>query len=158
MWKGQKHRTEATFLKSSPVYITWNSNRIVAQLLGEIPRSHSSSSRACWGKYLLQLKYTVSMPEKESRFSWTGAAWNRSVMIAFLLSAPASTRWLGWRKTDEGTAYWVGFCDMVQSYFDTLLRYVLSVTFCGATLLKVMDQKTLVKRRWGYKERITVYT
>ena len=36
---------------------------------------------------------------------------------------------------------------IVQSYFDTLLRYVLSVTLCGAAVLKVMDQKTLVKRR-----------
>ena len=33
--------------------------------------------------------------------------------------------------------------DFVQSYFDTLLRYVLSVTFCGAVVMKVMDQKTL---------------
>ena len=46
---------------------------------------------------------------------------------------------------------------IVQSYFDTLLRYVLSVTFCGAVVLKVMDQKTLVKRRGGYKVRLTVY-
>ena len=31
---------------------------------------------------------------------------------------------------------------IVQSYFDTLLRYVLSVTFCGAVVsVKVMDQK-----------------
>ena len=29
---------------------------------------------------------------------------------------------------------------IVQSYFDTLLRYVLSVTFCGAFVMKVMDQ------------------
>ena len=29
---------------------------------------------------------------------------------------------------------------IVQSYFDTLLRYVLSVTFCGALVLKVMDR------------------
>ena len=43
---------------------------------------------------------------------------------------------------------------IVQSYFDTLLRY--AVTFCGAVVLKVMDQKTLVKRRGGYKV-ITVY-
>ena len=43
---------------------------------------------------------------------------------------------------------------IVQSYFDTLLRYVLSVTFCGAVVLKVMEQKTLVK---SYKVRITVY-
>ena len=34
---------------------------------------------------------------------------------------------------------------IVQSHFDTLLRYVLSVTFCGAVVMKVMDQKTLVK-------------
>ena len=34
---------------------------------------------------------------------------------------------------------------IVQSYFDTLLRYVLSVTFCGAVVLEVMDQKTLLK-------------
>ena len=35
--------------------------------------------------------------------------------------------------------------------------YVLSVTFCGEVVLKVMDQKTLVKRSRGYKVRITVY-
>ena len=44
---------------------------------------------------------------------------------------------------------------IVQSYFDTLLRYVLSVTFCGAVVMKVMDQKTLVKRRGGYKVRLS---
>ena len=27
---------------------------------------------------------------------------------------------------------------IVQSYFDTLLRYVLSLTFCGAVVLKVI--------------------
>ena len=32
-------------------------------------------------------------------------------------------------------------------YCAIILRYVLSVTFCGAVVLKVMDQKTLVKRR-----------
>ena len=46
---------------------------------------------------------------------------------------------------------------IVRSYFDSLLRYVLSVTFCGAVVLKVMDQKTLVKRRSSYKVPITVY-
>ena len=45
----------------------------------------------------------------------------------------------------------------MQSYFDTLLRFVLSVTFCGAVVMKVIDQKTLVKRRWSYKVRRTVY-
>ena len=32
---------------------------------------------------------------------------------------------------------------IVQSYFDTPSRYVLSVKFCGAVVLKAMDQKTL---------------
>ena len=36
---------------------------------------------------------------------------------------------------------------IVQSYLDTLLRYVLSDTFCGAVVWKVMEQKTLAKRR-----------
>ena len=44
---------------------------------------------------------------------------------------------------------------IVQSDFDTLLRY--AVTFCGAVVLKVMDQKTLVKRKGGYEVRLTVY-
>ena len=48
----------------------------------------------------------------------------------------------------EGTGYVDFVTFLVQSYFDTLLRYVLSVTFCGAVgSVKVMDQKTLVKRR-----------
>ena len=38
-----------------------------------------------------------------------------------------------------------------------LLCYVLSVTFSGLAVLKVMDQKTLVKRGWSYKLRITVF-
>ena len=46
---------------------------------------------------------------------------------------------------------------IVQSHFDTLLRHVLSVTFCRAVVMKVMDQKTLVKRRGSYKVRRTVY-
>ena len=50
-------------------------------------------------------------------------------------------------ENPEGTA-WVDFVTfIVQSYFDTLLLYVLSVTFCRAVVLKFMDQKTLVKRR-----------
>ena len=49
---------------------------------------------------------------------------------------------------------------IVQSYFDTLLRYVLSVTFCGAVVSVKLWTKiltTLVKRRTNYKVRITVY-
>ena len=57
-------------------------------------------------------------------------------------------------ENPKGTAYSVGrFCEVklfiVQSFFDTLLRNVLSVTICGVVVLKVMDQKTLnlIKRR-----------
>ena len=48
-------------------------------------------------------------------------------------------------ENPEGTAQ-VDFVTFnVQSYFNTLLRY--AVTFCGAVVFKVMDQKTLAKRR-----------
>ena len=57
-------------------------------------------------------------------------------------------------ENPEGTAQVDFVTFIVQSYFDTLLRY--AVTFCGAIVLK-MDQKTLVKRRWGYKVRLNVY-
>ena len=42
----------------------------------------------------------------------------------------------------------------MRLYFDTLLRYMSSVTFSGAAVLKVMGQMTLVKVRiilWKYK-------
>ena len=55
--------------------------------------------------------------------------------MTFLLFTPASERWV-----DFGTL-------IVQSHFNTLLRYVLSVTFRGAAVLKVVGQKTLVERR-----------
>ena len=58
---------------------------------------------------------------------------------------------VGWRKDRKSRR------DRLGSYLDTLLGYVLSVTFCGAVVLKVMDQETLVKRRWSYKVRTTVY-
>ena len=48
-------------------------------------------------------------------------------------------------ENPEGTAQVDFVTFIVQSYFDTLLRY--AVTFCGAVVLKVMGQKTLVKRR-----------
>ena len=66
-------------------------------------------------------------------------------MMTFLLFAPASTKWLQddvKTENPEGTAQVDFVTFIVQSYFDTLLRY--AVTFCGAV---VMDQKTLVKRR-----------
>ena len=62
------------------------------------------------------------------------------------------------RNPDRGgTLVTRAYIKGVQSYFDTLLRYVLSVTFCWAVVMKVMDQKTLVKRRWSYQLRRTVY-
>ena len=50
-------------------------------------------------------------------------------------------------ENPEGTPQVDFVTFIVQAYFDTLLRYVLSLTFCGAVVLKVMDQKALVKRR-----------
>ena len=72
--------------------------------------------------------------------------------MTFLLFAPANTKWLGRRKDrksrgDPGYLDFVAFIVQSYMYFDTLLRYVLSVTFCEAVVLKVMDQKTLDKRR-----------
>ena len=69
-------------------------------------------------------------------------------MMTFLLFAPASAKWLHddvKTENPEGTAQVDFVTFIVQSYFDTLLRY--SVTICGAVVLKVMGQKTLVKRR-----------
>ena len=103
---------------------------------GEIPRRHPSNSRVYYGQYL-QFKYTVSILEKISICSNWGreeSVGNDDVSIVLLF-------------------YFVTFIG--QSYFDTLLRY--AVTFCGPVVLKVMDQKTLVKRRGGYKVRSTVY-
>ena len=61
-------------------------------------------------------------------------------MMTFLLFALARTT-----ENPKGTAQVDFVTFIVQSYFDTLLRY--AVTFCGAVVLKVMDQKTLDKRR-----------
>ena len=75
--------------------------------------------------------------------------------MTFLLFAPASTKWrFAFRVSPFPFPFkrlprrlprdhFGRFCDfIVQSYFDTLLRYVLSVTFCGAVVsVKVMDQK-----------------
>ena len=63
-------------------------------------------------------------------------------MMTFLLFALARTT-----ENPKGTAQVDFVTFIVQSYFDTLLRYVLPVTFCGAAVMKVMDQKTLLKRR-----------
>ena len=114
---------------------------------GEIPRRNPSSSPVYMEKYL-QLKHTVSIRRKKSRFAWSWASQNICVMMTFLLFTHASKRWLGWRKTEIPRSDRLGwFCDnnnnnnnIVRLYFDTLLRYMSSVTFSGAAVLKVMDQ------------------
>ena len=51
--------------------------------------------------------------------------------MTFLLFAPASTKWLARSKDRFVDIFKVDFVTfIVQSYFDTLLRY--AVTFCGA--------------------------
>ena len=47
------------------------------------------------------------------------------------------------QKTPKGLLTKVDFGRfIVQSYFDTLLRYVLSVTFCGAVVLSYGPKDT----------------
>ena len=122
----------------------------------EIPRRHPSNSRVYQGQYL-QFKYTVSILEKISICSNRDreeSIGNDDVSIVYARKYEMVR--MTWKtENSEGTAQ-VDFVKfIVQSYFDTLLRY--AVTFCGAVVLKVMGQKTLVKRRWGYKVRLTVY-
>ena len=58
-----------------------------------------------------------SVGQKNSRFAWTGASWNRWVMMLFLLFTPPSKRWLGWRETENRSGR---FCDI---YCTVILRY-----------------------------------
>ena len=103
----------------------------------------------------LQFKYTVSILEKILICSNWGREESVEVMMTFLLFAPTSTKWLGWRNDRKSWRDRSGrFCDI---YCAVILWYSYAVTFCGAVVLKVMDQKTLVKRRGGYKVRLTVY-
>ena len=62
-------------------------------------------------------------------------------MMTFLLFAPASGQDDVKTEHPQETAQ-VDFTTLiVKSYFDTLLHYVLSVTFCGAVVsVKAMDQ------------------
>ena len=65
--------------------------------------------------------------------------------MMFLLFVPASRKWLGRRK--DRKPLWTALVDfvtfIVQTYFNTLLHYVLY----AEVVLKVMGQKTLVKCR-----------
>ena len=97
--------------------------------------------------YIKESTYSWNMPSvcnKKSLFAWTEAALNRWVMMTFLLFAPASKRWLGWRKDRKYRRdLLLGiFCDIYYTVIlQSLLRYVSSVTFCGEAVLKVMDQR-----------------
>ena len=112
---------------------------------GEIPRRHSGNASVYIGKYL-QLKYTVIMPEKISICLNRGreeSVGNDDVSVV----CASKYEMVRMTKNPEGTACLEFVTFTVQSYLDNLSRYVLSVTFRGAVVLKVMDQKTLVKRR-----------
>ena len=76
-------------------------------------------------------------------------------MMTFLLFALASTKWLGWRKTQKIPKRPLTL--IVQSYFDTPCVTCYQWHSVEQNVIKVMDQKTLVKNRWSYKVRITVY-
>ena len=73
-------------------------------------------------------------------------------MMTFLLFAPASTRWLGWRKDRKSRRDRLDrLCDIYcQSYF-VLLRFISDRhSVEKLTFFKFVDQKPLVKRRWSY--------
>ena len=110
----------------------------------------ASSSQVCIEKFL-QLKYIVEIhsqyTRKKSRFAWSGAARNHWVMVTFLLFTSASKRCMVRIdvkvKIPEGNAK-VDFVTLiVHSYLGTLVRYVLSVTLCGAAVSKLWT-----KRHW----------
>ena len=78
-----------------------------------------------WMWYLQQIViyfiYLFICLFKKSRFAWTVAARNRQVIMTFLLFAPASTKWLGWRKDRKFRRDRSGrFCDI---YCAVILRY-----------------------------------
>ena len=96
----------------------------------------------------VNVEYTVSMPEKNLdllELGPHGILGNDNVFIVRARKC-AKKGLLGWRKTEnpEGIALVDFVAFIVQSYFNALLSYVLSGTFCEANVLKVMDQKTLV--------------
>ena len=78
-------------------------------------------------------------------------------MMTFLLFAPASTKWLGWRKTQKipkGPLTIGRFCAVILRY-SSALRVISDILW--SSCYEVINQKTLVKHRWSYKVRITVY-
>ena len=84
-------------------------------------------------------------------------------MMTFLLFAPASKKWLGWRKTQKipkGPLTIGRFCDIncaVILRYSFVLRVISDILWSSCYESYGPMQKTLVKRRWSYKVRITVY-
>ena len=79
------------------------------------------------------------------------------IMMTFLLFAPASTKWLGWRKDRKSRRDRSGrFCDI---YWAVILRYsfALRSDILWSSCFESCGPKDLVKRRGGYKVRLTVY-
>ena len=108
---------------------------------------HPSISRVYIEKYL-QLKYAVSTPEKISICLIRGRNESLGNDDVFLLFTRASTcmKWLGWRQAENTRRDRLGsFCNIYSTVIFRILRYVCSVIFWGAAVLKVMDQKTVVK-------------
>ena len=109
-----------------PYMVKWHNGGIIKPVIapaGISPRrrnpkkaAYTSNSRVYKGK-CWQLKYAVS----KFVIAWTGAAWDRWVMMTFLFYTPTSKRWLGWRKTENARrdpSDW--FCDI---YCTVKLRY-----------------------------------
>ena len=147
-----------SFVSTSVAYIAIPRNK------GKIKTSTSDKklTRHMYGKVLTAEICSQSCTRKKSPLAWTGAAWNRKVMMTFLLFMRASKRWLGWRKTENARRDRLGWlCDTHCRVILVILRYsfahLLLVTFCGAAVLKVINQKTIVKCGRSYKVRITVY-
>ena len=80
---------------------------------GEIPRRRPSNSRIYIEK-CLQLKYAVSIPDKNLDLLKTGTAWTLRVMMTFQRWKPACIKWLGWWNFTENARRdrlgWFGLC------------------------------------------------
>ena len=100
------------------------------------------------------------MPEKNHDLRQQGPHKSFGNDHVFYCSLPASKSWLGWcRKSQRDRLGW--FCDTYCAVILWSLFCVtcsIPVTFCGAAVLKVKDQETLVSHYWSYRVRITVET
>ena len=83
--------------------------------------------------------------------------------MTFLLFAPASTKWLGWRKTQKIPKEQLSVGRFSDMNCAVILRYSFALRVISDILWSNFYEshgpklKTLVKRRWSYKVRTTVY-